>query len=202
MKLNKIVILIGLLLVVTTARSQSFSGGFQLGVTANQIDGDGLGGYDHIGAQLGFFTHRELSKKWGAQLELMYIWRGSREPVSDTSSLFRADLHQISIPLVAQYTYKRFLFEGGLSCDINVITRESNAYGSYTPDPPYKPLVLNSILGVSYKLTDKTILSVRSEYSLSRIKDGRLVYRNPGVFNDWIKGQHSVTMAFAIYFYL
>lgn len=199
--IQKAIILIWLLLVSLTARSQYFSGGFQLGITANQIDGDGLGGYDHIGVQAGFFTNRPLGGKWAGQLELMYIWRGSREPVSDTSSLFKADLHQISIPVIAQYNYKRFVFEGGLSADINVITKESNLYGDYEPDPPYYPLVLNSILGVSYKLTDATIINLRSHYSLSRIQDGRIVYRGPGLFDDWIKGKHSVTIAMAIYFY-
>lgn len=190
-----------LLLVCNTVRGQFFTGGFQTGLTANQIDGDGLGGYNHIGGQFGFFANRELTERWSAQLELMYIWRGAKETVSDTSNLYRADLHQISIPLIAQYAYKRFVFEGGISADINVITSESTLWGSYTPDPPYSPIVANSILGVSYKLRERILLNVRSHYSLSKIKDGRIVYRSPGIFSDWIKGQHSVTLAFAAYFY-
>lgn len=198
---NSLSILCWLLLVSTTGWSQSFSGGFQMGITANQIDGDGLGGYDHIGLQAGFFANRPFGDIWSGQLELMYIWRGAREPVSDTSNLFRADLHQISIPVIAQYNYKKFVFEGGLSADLNIITRVSDLYGPHEPDPPYYPVVLNSILGVSYKVTESTVVNIRSHYSLSRIKDGRIVYRSPGIFNDWIKGQHSVTMALSVYFY-
>lgn len=195
--------LIWLLLVSTTSWSQiTFDGGMFIGLTSNQIDGDGLGGFDHTGAQLGFFASRKFNDSWSGRLELQYIWRGSREPVSDTSSFYRTDLHQISIPVVAVYHFTpKISVEAGLSGDINVITSEENIYGEFEPNPPYRPVVLNSIIGVNYALTEHTIINLRSHYSLTPVRETRIVMRPPGFFNDWIVGSRTVSLSLALYFY-
>ncbi|NVK27540.1 MAG: PorT family protein [Flavobacteriia bacterium] len=198
---TRIKVLFWLLLTSTVGWSQNFDGGFFAGLTANQIDGDGIGGYDHVGVQFGVFAKRTFSEKWSARLELQYIWRGSREPVSDTSNLYRTDLHQISIPVVAVYHWDKISVEAGLSGDINIITSEENIYGEFEPDPPYNRFVLNSIIGVNYAVTEKFVLNLRSHYSLTPIRETRIIQRPPGFFNDWISGSHTVTMSLAAYFY-
>lgn len=199
--LRKTALLIGLLLVTLTGKSQSFSGGMYFGLTSNQIDGDGLGGFDHTGALLGVFAERPLSGPWKARLELQYIWRGAREPVSDTSRLYRTDLHQISIPVVLGYDYKKWDFEAGLSGDINVITRTQDLYGYYDANPPYNTFVLNSVLGVGYRASENWVFRMRQNYSLSAVQDVRIVNRPPGILGDWIKGSHTVTLSLAAYYY-
>lgn len=196
-------LMIWLLLTPAVGWGQTtFNGGLFLGLTSNQIDGDGLGGYNHTGAQLGFFANRDFNETWSARIELQYIWRGSRETVSDTSNFYRTDLHQISVPLIAEYHFTpKISVEAGPSLDINVITTEENIYGDLGPEPPYRPFVLNSILGVNYAITESTIVNFRSHYSLSSVRDVRLIQRPPGVFGDWINGSHTVSLSLAVYFY-
>lgn len=200
---HKLHILVWLLLTSTVGWSQTyFDGGLFVGLTSNQIDGDGIGGFDHTGAQLGFFANRDLGDKWSARIELQYIWRGSREPLSDTSSFYRTDLHQISVPVVAEYHFTpKISVEAGPSLDINVITSEEDIYGDLGPNPPYKPFVLNSIIGVNYAVTERTVINMRSHYSISSIRDVRIIRRQPGLFGDWISGSHTVSLTLAVYFY-
>ncbi|NVK05294.1 MAG: PorT family protein [Flavobacteriia bacterium] len=196
-------ILVWLLLTSSVGWSQTtFNGGFFIGLTSNQIDGDGIGGFDHTGAQGGFFANRDFNDTWSARIELQYIWRGSREKLSDTSSFYRTDLHQISVPIVAEYHFTpKISIEAGPSLDINVITSEEDIYGDLGPDPPYSPFVLNSIIGVNYAITEHTIVNLRSHYSITSIRDVRIVRRAPGLFGDWISGSHTASLTLAVYFY-
>lgn len=196
--MRSLLIIIWLLLIPAIARSQSFSGGVIGGMTSNQIDGDGLGGFDHTGIQLGFFASRNFSDHWSGRLELQYIWRGSREPDSDTSSFYRTDLHQISLPLVATYSYRKLRFDAGVSADLNVIAREENLYGAFESEPPFHALNASGLIGVGYAFNSHFQFNIRYSYSLTPLRDVRIVRRSPGIFGDLITGQRASTVSFLL----
>ncbi len=190
-----------LFLITCIAHAQNFDGGFYAGLTSNQIDGDGLGGFNHTGVTVGFYTERSFGDKWNGRLELAYIWRGSRELESDTSNFYRTDLHQITLPILAEYHFtSKISAEVGLSGDINVIATEENIYGDFEPDPPYADFVLTGLFGVNYAFTESITLNMRTSYSFTELRSTRIIQRPPGVFNDWITGSRAVSLSLAVYF--
>ncbi len=197
------ILMIWLLVASFVSRSQSFDGGMYVGLTSNQIDGDGLGGFNHTGVTIGFYTERAFAEKWTGRLELAYIWRGSRELESDTSNFYRTDLHQITLPLLAEYHFtSKISAEIGISGDLNIIATEENIYGDFEPEPPYADASLSGLFGVSYAVTETITIGMRSSYSLTPIRSTRIIQRPPGVFNDWITGSRAVSLSLAVYFTL
>lgn len=202
MPLHKRFLLIGLLLLSGWVEAQSFSGGLTVGLTSNQVDGDGLGGFDHTGAQFGFYTRRDLSEHWSAQLDLIYLWKGAREPLSDTSNNYRADLHTISLPLLAQYHTGKWRFEAGFALDFTVLTREQDLYGDFESDPAYRRFAMSGAIGLYYHLTPSFAINSRFYYGFTPLRDGRIVRRPTGWGPDLITGQRAVTWAFGLCFEL
>ena len=100
-------------------QAQGFRAGVLTGVTASQISGDQLGGFDKAGLMIGGMVSTRLGKKLDLAMEILYIQKGSKKnPKPDigdyTSYLLR--LNYFEVPLMLQWHYsKRFTFEGGFT---------------------------------------------------------------------------------------
>lgn len=188
-----------LLFVCSSARSQAFYGGFAIGGTTSQIDGDHNNGFHKIGFTGGFFVGLELSDIFETQFEIKYIQKGAKSSAEDPYQ-FKIHLEYVELPLVASANLG-FLningrnldwiaFEAGASVDVLVKTNQ-RTLGGNEPSSRWKGLCLNGILGVKINLDGKklqlgtrVITSINSAYAGNFSNYGTHRFGFFGAFND------------------
>ncbi len=182
---------------LTTAQS-NFDGGVFLGMTASQVDGDQLQGFDLPGLNAGFYAKRAVGKKSTARLELAFVQKGSRIPPSDSSNFYKLRLNYIQIPLVYEYRWKDLSFEIGLGADIFVNKKEEDLSGPRDSPLGYYRVSMVGLFGVSYYFTDNWILNLRTTNSITNISDGRngAVSQAASYFGPY--GQRNDVLSFAL----
>ncbi len=184
-------------LFAANAVSQSFYGGVALGGVTSQVDGDGNNGFHKFGFTGGGFVGLKLSDIFDIQLEIKYIQKGSKSSVDDLSS-FKIRLDYVEMPLVASANLD-FLkvngrkldwlkFELGLSLDVLVYTNQKINAANEATDM-WRPLCLNGILGMQFRLMPKlgigfrVITSITSAYKGNFGRD-TVRFGQKGAFND------------------
>lgn len=196
--MKKIILFILLILSLTT-KSQPFYGGFAIGGTTSQIDGDHNNGFHKIGFTGGFFVGLELSDIFEAQFEIKYIQKGAKSSADDPYQ-FKIHLEYVELPLVASANLG-FLningrkldwiaFEAGASIDVLVATNQ-RTLGGNEPSSRWKGLCVNGILGVKINLNKKklqlgtrVITSINSAYAGNFSNFGTHRFGQFGAFND------------------
>ena len=180
------------------AYSQQFEGGILGGLTASQIDGDSYSGYNKVGIQAGAWVQRLFTYTIAGQMELRYVQKGSlhtNQP--DDPTYYKAALHYIDIPIMAQYIYnEKVVFELGIGPEFLVSSKESDAYGEL-PDrePHFHNITMSAIAGIGYTFWDVLTFSARFNYSIIPIRDhpsGQSYLLN--------QGQYSHVLSFAVYY--
>lgn len=86
-----------------------FSGGYTLGVTAAQVRGDGIEGFNKLGFHGGAVVEVRQFQNLGFQLGLLYNQKGSRKvqnPKIDDYTNWGYKFTYIDIPLTAVYDFK------------------------------------------------------------------------------------------------
>jgi hypothetical protein len=206
--MNKFVIAFALCLIfLTQTRAQDFYAGPIIGASFTQVDGDTYEGYEKAGLVLGGFVGRQISPLWKAQLDILYIQKGSRKKPDLERNIdadYLIDLNYIQFPLTLRLTTGQFSFEGGLSI-ASLLWFNEKVYGEHIPDKdqvPFKPMEIASILGIGYHLTERLMINVRYSYSINRIREpynGDIPIYNP----HWHKrrpGQYNDVVAFSVYY--
>lgn len=196
--MKKIILLILLILSLTT-KSQPFYGGFAIGGTTSQIDGDHNNGFHKVGFTGGAFVGLELSDIFEAQFEIKYIQKGAKSSADDPYQ-FKIHLEYVELPLVASANLG-FLningrkldwiaFEAGASIDVLVATNQ-RTLGGNEPSSRWKGLCVNGILGVKINLNKKklqlgtrVITSINSAYAGNFSNFGTHRFGQFGAFND------------------
>jgi len=165
------VLLLGCLLLQTVTQAQSFIGGISAGASFSQIDGDKMAGYNKAGLIVGGFVNRQLGEKVSAQLEMLYIGKGSKRGANPNKGIFdyrRISLYYIEVPVVLQFWYEKLnlTLEGGLSYGVLISSGEEDEYGETILVGPFKKNELGLITGVSYQLSDAFAVGLRFAYSI------------------------------------
>ncbi|MBT3207678.1 MAG: PorT family protein [Bacteroidetes bacterium] len=194
-------ILIILFLSSFLSIAQEFDGGVFAGLVSSQVDGDQYGGYNKAGFQVGAFVNRKLTEKWGAQLELKYIGKGSRESDKKTGIIYyRSKLNYVEMPLLMNYSVDKFTFEGGIAGGVLINSGEEDESGElsieYTKE--FNKIEISGVAGFNYHPWDKIYLNFRFSYSLLPIRQNlsdnipTIYYHQKYSFNN--------LMSFAIYY--
>lgn len=148
------------------ASAQGFKGGLYAGLTASQLNGDGISGYDLPGARVGAFTYRDIDKDSKLQLEIAFLQKGSRD-----TTWYKVRLNYVEVPIVYIYRWKDLSFEIGPAADILVSAKEDfNGFINDNPDPPFKTLSLTGVTGISYHFTDNFYINFRSNISITAVR--------------------------------
>lgn len=179
------------------ATSQSFYGGVALGAVTSQVDGDGNNGFHKIGFTGGGFVGLELNDIFDVQLEIKYIQKGSKSAADEYPS-FKIRLDYVEMPLVASANLgfikvngrkiDWITFELGLSLDALVYSNNTFNAANEATDM-WRPLCLNGILGLKFRLMPKlelgfrVITSVTSAYK-GNFNEGTVRFGQKGAFND------------------
>jgi hypothetical protein len=180
------------------AGAQHFEGGVLGGLTASQIDGDSYRGYNKVGIQAGAWVQRLFTYTVAGQLELRYVQKGSLHTNKpDDPTYYKAVLHYIDLPLMAQYIYnERVVFELGIGPEFLLSAKEFDAHSELPEREPYfHGFTLSAIAGVGYTFWDVLTFSARFNYSIIPIRDhpsGQSYLLN--------QGQYSHVLSFAVYY--
>ncbi len=192
--------LIGLLLIVALPRlkAQNFGGGIYAGMTTAQIDGDGLAGFDLPGFHAGVYTDLKLTSKSKLQMELAFIQKGAREPISDSSNFYRARLNYIEIPFLYVLRLKDLSLELGPALDILVLASEEDQAGERIIDPEFYNFNLTGIFGINWHFARQWHLNLRSNISITPIRPGFAPTGRPFALQLGGRGQRNIVLSFAI----
>ena len=183
-QMKNVFLLFWLLTLSSTVLAQSFGAQLALGANFSQVDGDQLGGYNKLGANVGVQINREINDIWQAAFEMRYSMKGAKKVIDPDAPepTLKLSYHFVEVPLMAKYTkLKKVTPYGGLSVGVNVFN-ERNDDGIISEEEALQRFEVCFLLGVTYHLTDKIGLDLRHSYSLLSIRDYPVVVNSPTVF--------------------
>lgn len=170
--------------------AQSFTGGFRIGMTGSQVQGDQISGFDKAGLTGGFMVGLPVDDFSTLDLELLFVQKGSRRnPTKDNLTKYIMRLNYIEVPLMYRRRLKSdFGFEAGLSFGILLKNTEVeyDINGLMPGRPPFKEYEVAAHAGFRYYLDDKNSLNLRYSNSVLPIRPhsgGVVYYLNRGQYN-------------------
>lgn len=155
----------------------------------NQIDGDGYGGYNHIGFQFGIGTKYLLNEGRNAiGFEMNFARKGARVwPDVDRGLTedFVWNLNYVEVPIFYVFNKWGIPFEVGPTISY-LLSARRDFNGIQAPPPfPYREIELGGMLGFNYKLTEKLYFKFRVTNSISPILKVDIAGRNNWAGGSW-----------------
>jgi len=198
--MKNFILIISLLFLTGNLLSQPFEGGFFIGMTASQVDGDTHAGFNKLGLTAGGYITKEITRKANWKAELRYIQKGAyNKPTESNPNLYKLSIHYVEIPLLYQYRiHPQIIVDAGLSPDIYLFHKEEDQYGEMdqTYRPAYHRLGLNGNIGIYYSLTDNILLGGRASYSILPMRDH--ASSQTYLLN---RGQYNSVISFTMYYH-
>ena len=187
------------------ASAQNFGGGIIGGMTLSQIDGDGLGGYNKIGAVGGVMVNRAFAEKFTMAMELKFIQKGAHASYNihtQSGGFYRVQLNYIQLPLIAQYNFwDNFFGEFGLSYGYLISSKEENDFGELPYSIPFNKSEFAALIGAAYDIP-KTMLRVNARFAYSLPIRRNEAQRQMQGFNPRFKGQYNNSLEFSLIWFL
>ena len=179
-----------LLLTITAQAQKRFENSVHLDLFGNQIDGDGYGGYNHVGLQFGLGTLIKFDNGSNAVgFEINYAQKGARkwpqiDEGDDTSFLLR--LNYVEVPVFFVFDSWGIPFEIGplFSYLVNAPNPRYNGIQA-PPNMPLREFELGGMFGLNYKISEKLYFKFRITNSITPIFKAE-----SNVFPNWMVGGH------------
>jgi hypothetical protein len=162
---------------------QVFYGGIAVGMNMCQVDGDGYGGYNKVGLNVGPVVYAQFSPKAGISLELLYSQKGARAASESYSyslgqyfQQYYLKLNYVEIPVLFNFGTQHKLHGSiGASYGRLISSKEELVTDYYVNLDPEKYYFnkndLNGIAGLSYELYKGLFISFRYQHSIIPIRD-------------------------------
>lgn len=169
-------------------------------MSTSQVDGDGLGGYNMSGLNLGFFTQAKIGDKSDLRLELAFLQKGSKEGLNDSTGYntgYRLKLNYIEVPLVYIYKWKDLAFEAGVGADI-LVSKDESDLGGPRDDINYKRLSMMLLFGITYNFSENWGISLRTNNSVTPISDRVAAGQKPSIVALGGYGMRNDVLTFAL----
>ena len=191
-------LLILILFSIVSVHSQGFKAGFIGGFTASQVAGDELSGFNKAGILAGGFVNCPISASSLAQLEIVFMQKGSKKPyTAESGTLYVMRLSYIEIPVLFKYELNsKFILEAGPSIGVLVFSEEEDEYGIEEGRPPFNSLDISGCIGLNYKLSDKWIFDMRFTNSVIPMR----AYESGFSFANLERGQYNTVLSFAFHY--
>ncbi len=164
------------LLLTVSAHAQKFGGGLIGGATFSQLIGTDIWGFQKLGVVGGVYVDRVIKNKWGIQIEMVFVQKGSRKVTKDQTSgaisLYNRNLNYIEVPIIFESNLKgRFGFELGLSGGVLLSTTLRNENGYATDNPqPFNRFEFGCLGGFNFRISDSFDLNLRYLNSIIRVR--------------------------------
>lgn len=203
--MKKIYLLVFLSLLSASLFSQrndesKFKGGIRVGLTASQISGDDLAGFNKLGAHAGGFVHFPISqnRKWKFQMELDFTMKGSTTPPRRGENInmfyYTLNLFYAEVPFLVKYNIiKGFEIEAGPTVGLLFANTEKGLDGNIRR-PPFRLFELSALIGVNYLFRDHWGVSIRYSNSIIPVRIPTWVY------NRVVSKQYNSLLSFSLYY--
>ena len=150
-----------------------FNGGLIGGATASQIHGDGIGGFNKVGFNLGATIEIGRKGSENIQIGIVYNQKGSKKPPNPTAGdyeTWRYRFTYIDIPITISYSYGIFDLLVGLQPSV-LLAAEEDFFGvAWDPTGlPIKKYDLGAVFGIRTVYGDHSHLFARVTQSVLAI---------------------------------
>ncbi len=186
----KKIIFLFLILFPALAFSQEFYGGFRLGITGSQVQGDNLAGFDKAGLTGGFMVGIPIGDYSDFQTELLFVQKGSRRnSTKNNPTKYIMRLNYVEMPFLYRRQLKKtYGFETGLSFGVLLKTEdiEFDENGTLNSRESFEKIEIAAHIGIWYNLREKTRINLRYSHSVLPIRPhqgGATYYFNRGQYN-------------------
>lgn len=166
------IILIILIFFFAQLFSQGFTGSSIVALNGSQVDGDEQAGYKKPGLTLGVLIETKSQSKFNLETGMFYTIKGAKKIIND-QLVFKTHFDYIEVPFLLKYNIiPKVSIEAGLSGAYLFRSVLKDGYG-VIPESEYKlnPFDMNSLWGVSYKVTEKSKIRIQFAYSVISISD-------------------------------
>ena len=186
-------------LLPLSAEAQSFHAAVKGGISATQVSGDNLSGYDQIGVVVGGVVGIPVGKKLDLNLEILFVQKGSRktaDPDNEDYTEYLLRLNYFEFPLLLQYKHSdRIALEAGPIIGALVSSKEEDQNGPfYWNEPrPFDRIEVGAGGGIQYRFADNFSVVSRFETSLLPIRP-----HLSGQTYQWNRGQYNTVLLFAL----
>lgn len=153
---------------------QGFSGSLVAGISATQVDGDDLFGYEKLGALFGLNVTTPLSPRLDLRLGVEYIGKGSKKDVTlESPESFKYQFDYLEMPFLLEFHFTEpFYSITGiapaylLSARIveNGIAYDKSLYA-------YRKFDVPLVIGMGYRVRPRLDVRARFCYSLTYINE-------------------------------
>lgn len=188
--------------IATVCSAQDFGASLVVGANFSQVDGDQLGGYNKLGANVGIQINRRINSDWEGAFEVRFSMKGAKkvlDPEIPQPDL-KLSYHYLEVPLLAKYTkFTKVTPYAGLSIGVNVFNeRDENSIR--TEEEALNPMEFGFVLGGTYHLTEKVGIDLRHAYSIISIRDYPVIVNSPTVFGraGWYNRLFTVGLSYQL----
>ncbi|MFA6922696.1 MAG: outer membrane beta-barrel protein [Bacteroidales bacterium] len=154
--------------------SQNFKGGILAGLSASQISGDKLYGFNKASPIIGGFTKLKFDENNSLEFDLYYIGKGSHKTIDTISfEFYTLKLRYVEALFLYRYHIKYFFIEGGISFAVLAYSSEEFEYGKYKPGvdrPAFNKFDYSYHVGLGYPVSKKLIFSARFSRSIAPVR--------------------------------
>lgn len=182
-------------------KGQSFKGGVLVGLVGSQVAGDRFSGYNKAGLTGGGWVSMLATPTSQYQMELAYIQKGSRENPDyekEKYDFYRMQLGYVELAILYRMLYSEKLnFEIGPAMDFLLHSHEK--FNNEELFSPFAKRNLCLILGLSYRIGERTIVNFRTNNSILTIRTQRV---NGDVWRFFDHGQFNDALVFSLYYEL
>lgn len=155
----------------SVAQTTSFSPFIQAGLVAAQFDGDQFGGYNKLGARVGFGTYLDINKPFLVSLAILYTQKGAVDPPNaqiGKYTYYRFKANYIDIPVLGNYeVIDNLSIFAGVSANLLLNKKESDQNG--TLNQGYinlKPFDVAGVLGAEFQVKPNILIKGTFERSI------------------------------------
>lgn len=178
------------------AHAQEFKSGIHFGMTATQVDGDQLRGFDKAGLLAGLFVEWDITPRIKWYFELMYVQKGSRKPLDkEDNSYYRMRLNYLEVPILFRYKAgKKIAVQGGPAFGVLVFAQENDQLGEIRYAPPFRKMEYSFNSGLTYELSEKVMVDIRYSFSVVPVRP----FDASQLYPYWDRGQFNSVVQLAL----
>lgn len=194
--LKKFAILLFCGFLTINIQAQNFGGGLIVGASTSQVAKDGLGGFNKIGWIAGTYTNLKIKDNLKAQIEMIYIEKGSRNPNLHKNNFQEITLSYVELPISINLQQKENLgIELGISPAFIIASKMNDSFDETQIIPSFEKYDFGIFAGINYHLNKNIILNSRMSNSIIPIRP-----QLSGATYGWNKGQYNTVLSFALHY--
>lgn len=192
-------VLFFLALQCETYSQLDFSAGLQTGLSASQVSGDGLSGFDKFGLSAGPFVRAEWSETSSMKVEILYINKGSRKNANPKTNDFRTyvlSLNYVEVPILFNYSYEdKLRGEAGIGIGTLISSSQRDNDLEIGFSRPFKSTEFSLIFGVNYKFNENLFFNARYSNSIIPVRNAPTT---GSTFSFYEAGQYNSLLQFML----